>query len=187
VKTPAWLFAAAVVAFVGPCAASSPLPQELPAKGTVQAAFPPWDDAESMIVSAIRRAKRQVLVQAYSFTSRSIANALVAAHRRGIDVRVIADREQSAFEGSRLRDLVRAGIPVLVDAASQSAHSKVMLLDAGSAGAAVITGSYNWTYAAQYRNAENVLIVRGHPELAQAYLENWERHAANASFLGAPQ
>jgi phosphatidylserine/phosphatidylglycerophosphate/cardiolipin synthase-like enzyme len=185
--TSAWLLAAALFALGGPCAARSPAPQELPAKGTVQAAFPPWDDAESMIVSAIRRAKRQVLVQAYSFTSRSIASALVAAHRRGIDVRVIADREQSSLDGSRLGDLSRAGIPVFVDAAYQSAHSKVMVLDAGSGGSAVITGSYNWTYAAQYRNAENVLIVRGHPELAQAYLENWQRHAANASLLGAPQ
>jgi len=49
---------------------------------------------------------------------------------------------------------------------------------------AIVTGSYNWTYAAQYRNAENVLILRGHPELARAYLANWERHAASASQFG---
>jgi phosphatidylserine/phosphatidylglycerophosphate/cardiolipin synthase-like enzyme len=162
------------------CAARSPVPQELPSKGTVQAAFPPWDDAEAVVVSAIRAAKRQVLVQAYSFSSRSIASALIGAHRRGVDVRVIADREQSSFAGSRLGDLVRAGIPVLVDALYQSAHSKVMVVDAGGAAPAVITGSYNWSYAAQHRNAENVLVLRGHPELAQAYFDNWQRHAANA-------
>ena len=55
-----------------------------------------------------------------------------------------------------------------------------MLIDSGTAGATVITGSFNWTYAAQRRNAENVLILKGQLELAQRYKANWERHQAQA-------
>ena len=134
-----------------------------------------------MILEAIRHARTQILVQAYSFTSRNLANALIAARRRGVDVRLTADREQTfSGENSRIPDLAAAGIPVALEVAYQSAHSKTMVIDAGSADSAVITGSYNWTWAAQNRNAENVLILRRHPEVARAYAANWQRHAAEA-------
>lgn len=156
-------------------------PPAMPARGTVQVAFAPWDNAEAMIVDGVRRAKQQILVQAFSFTSRTLANALVAARRRGVDVQVMADREQTFnSESSRIPDLVQAGIPVMLEVRYQSAHNKVMVVDAGTADGAVITGSYNWTYAAQYKNAENVLILRHNPEIVNAYAANWKRHLADA-------
>ena len=156
-------------------------PPAVPARGTVQVAFTPWDNAEGMIVDGIRRAKTQILVQAFSFTSRTLANALIAAKRRGVDVRVMADREQTfSGESSRIPDLVQAGIPVALEVRYQSAHNKVMVIDAGTADAAVITGSYNWTYAAQFKNAENVLILRHNPDIANAYAANWRRHYADS-------
>jgi len=159
------------------CAAEA----QLPAQGMVQVAFTPWDNAESMIVDGIRRAKHQILVQAFSFTSRVLANALIAAKKRGVDVQVMADREQTfSGESSRIPDLIRAGIPVALEVRYQSAHNKVMVMDAGTADAAVITGSYNWTYAAQHKNAENVLLLRDSPDIAHAYAANWRRHYAEA-------
>jgi phosphatidylserine/phosphatidylglycerophosphate/cardiolipin synthase-like enzyme len=167
------------------CAAEAQIPAQapeaLPARGTVQVAFTPWDNAEGMIVDGIRRARNQILVQAFSFTSRTLANALIAAKRRGVDVRVMADREQTfSGEASRIPYLIRAGIPVTLEVRYQSAHNKVMVIDAGTADAAVITGSYNWTYAAQSKNAENVLILRHNPDIANAYAANWRRHFAEA-------
>jgi phosphatidylserine/phosphatidylglycerophosphate/cardiolipin synthase-like enzyme len=162
-------------------AAQTPAPLPLPARGTVQVAFTPWDNAEAMIVDGIRRARLQILVQAFSFTSRSLANALIAAKKRGVDVQVMADREQTfSGEASRIPDLARAGIPVMLEVRYQSAHSKVMVIDAGSEDAAVITGSYNWTYAAQYKNAENVLILRHNPDIVNAYAANWRRQRAES-------
>jgi phosphatidylserine/phosphatidylglycerophosphate/cardiolipin synthase-like enzyme len=179
----AWSIAA-VVAGLAANASFGETPPVLAAKGTVQAAFTPWDDAEAVIVGAIRDAKQDIRVQAFSFTSRSLASALIAASRRGVDVRVIADSEQAGrSEGSRLKQLAAAGVKVLIDSDYQSAHNKVMLMDAGGSASAVVTGSYNWTYAARSRNAENVLVLRGNPELARAYLANWERHAVRAQPL----
>jgi phosphatidylserine/phosphatidylglycerophosphate/cardiolipin synthase-like enzyme len=164
-----------------PVLSVSQTPPALPARGTVQVAFTPWDNAEAMIADGIRRAKHQILVQAFSFTSRTLANALMAAKRRGVDVQVMADREQTfSGEFSRIPDLVQAGIPVVLDVRYQSAHNKVMVIDAGTADAAVVTGSYNWTYAAQNKNAENVLILRDNPDVANAYAANWRRHFADA-------
>ena len=156
-------------------------PMVMPARGTVQLAFTPWDNAEAMIVDGIRGAKQQILVQAFSFTSRALANALIAARKRGVDVQVLADREQTfGGEFSRIPDLANAGIAVTLDVRYQSAHNKVMIIDAGTTDAAVITGSYNWSYAAQYKNAENVLILRGNPDIVNAYAANWRRHHAES-------
>ena len=175
-----------VCALALPAKAQMPLPipaakPAVAARGSVQVAFTPWDNAEGMVVDALREAKTQVLVQAFSFTSRVLANALIAAKRRGVDVMVLADREQTfSGESSRIPDLAQAGIAVMLEARYQSAHNKVMVIDAGTQAAAVITGSYNWTYAAQFKNAENVLILRYNPDIASAYAENWRRHYAES-------
>jgi phosphatidylserine/phosphatidylglycerophosphate/cardiolipin synthase-like enzyme len=146
-----------------------------------QALFSPWDDIEAAVVASLRAARRQVLVQAYSFTSRPIARALIEAKARGVDVRVTADAgETERIENGRIPELAAAGIAVFIEERYQSAHNKVMVIDAGTPGGTVITGSFNWTFAAQRRNAENVLILRDQPALAERYRMNWERHRADA-------
>ena len=177
------LAAAALIA-AAPAAAqrAAPPAAPLPAAGSVQVAFTPWEDAEGMVVEAIGQAQRQILVHAFSFTSRRIAAALIAARRRGVAVLVTADQEQAGVgDGTRIRELAAAGIPVWLEGSYAAAHSKVMIIDAGTRDAAVITGSFNWTAAAQRRNAENVLILRRSPALAEAYAANWRRHQAQAT------
>lgn len=164
-----------VLAFNARAKASEPL--TLTAQGQVQVAFTPGDDAGALIVDDINKAKRQILVQIYSFTHKAIAEALIAARKRGIDVQVIADPEQAEkIETSVVEEIVRGGVPVYLDNQHAAAHNKVMIIDAGTPGASVITGSFNFTHAAQYRNAENLLVLRNNPLLADAYAANWRRH-----------
>lgn len=146
----------------------------------VEIAFTPGDDAAEMIIAAISAARRQVLVQAFSFTHDGIARALIDAHGRGVEVRLIADREQTEnLERGLVPRLARAGVPVWLDGEHQSAHNKVMIVD----GATVITGSFNFTNAAQYRNAENVVFLSGNAALAEAYTKNWQRHLGHSKPL----
>ena len=156
-------------------------PTTLPAAGTVQYGFAPQDRVDRMIIDAISGARRQVLVQAFSFTHRDIARALIDAQRRGVEVALIADREQTeTLRNSAVPDLARAGVAVSLDAEHAAAHNKIVVIDAGAADCAVITGSFNFTYAAQYENAENAVILRGNPPLCDAYRDNWQRHRAHA-------
>ena len=156
-------------------------PPEYPATGTVQVAFPPFDDAEKLVVAAIAGAREQIYVQAFSFTSWAVARALIDAKRRGVDVRMTADREQTfGGESTRIPELAAAGIPIWLEVRYTAAHSKVMIIDPDSAEPVLITGSYNWTWSAQHRNAENLLIVRRNPDLARAYLRNWKRRQGDA-------
>jgi phosphatidylserine/phosphatidylglycerophosphate/cardiolipin synthase-like enzyme len=154
----------------------------LAAQGTLQAAFAPWDNVEGMITDALAGARKQVLVQAYLLTNKKIANTLIAVHRRGIDVRVLADAEQlTQSESSMLPDLAAAGIPVWLETKYQNAHNKIIIIDAAMPEATVITGSFNFTWSAQHRNAENILVARNNPSLASRYLLNWERHRQDAT------
>ncbi|MBI1892191.1 MAG: phospholipase D family protein [Burkholderiales bacterium] len=151
--------------------------ESMPAQGSLQAAFAPWDNIENLIADVIDGANRQVLVQAYLLTSKRIAETLIVAHRRGVEVKVLVDAEQLVkAESSRAPDLHAAGIAVWLETAYQNAHNKIIVVDAAAPDATVITGSYNFTWTAQHKNAENILIARKNPALAARYAENWERH-----------
>jgi phosphatidylserine/phosphatidylglycerophosphate/cardiolipin synthase-like enzyme len=140
----------------------------LPATGTVEVLFTPWDDAEGAIVRALGDARKSIHMQAYLLTSRSIAKALQSAQSRGVAVEILADRE-------------------MLETRYAAAHNKVILIDAAQADAVVITGSYNFTWSAQARNAENLLILRGNPALVRRYLDNWQRHRGEAEKMSGAQ
>ena len=116
-------------------------------------------------------------MQAFSFTHRKIADALIAAGRRGVDVKVISDKDQiHRIQTSLISKMAADGVPVFTDSAHDSAHNKVIVIDAGSPGATLITGSFNFTHAAQYKNAENVLVIKGNTALTDLYRKNWQHH-----------
>lgn len=150
----------------------------------IQVFFTPGDDAAGSIIKAINSARQQVLVQAFSFTHPGIAQALIAAHQRGVEVKLIADLDQTRkIRQNRIAEMAAAGVPVWLDGEHNGAHNKVMIIDADSANVAeigVITGSYNFTNAAQYKNAENVLLLRANRSLAKAYQRNWQKHLPHA-------
>ncbi|WP_420476624.1 phospholipase D family protein [Noviherbaspirillum sp. ST9] len=154
----------------------------LPAQGSLQPLFAPWDDVESAVIDVVVSARKQVLVQAYLLTSKKIATTLIAAHRRGVEVRVLVDGGQlEKVPSSMAADLSAAGVPVWIETRYQNAHNKLIIVDAGSPAATVITGSFNFTWTAQHKNAENILIARNNPALATRYAENWERHRLEAT------
>lgn len=162
------------------------LPQADVARGTLQAAFAPWDDIEGLVINLIDQTQAQVLMQAYLITNKKIASALIAAHRRGVDVRLLADATQSHDSATKVPMLAAAGIPVWLETRYQNAHNKVLVIDAATAAATVVTGSFNFTWAAQHKNAENILIARNNPPLAARYALNWERQRQQATAYPTP-
>ena len=138
-------------------------------------------DTEQALLEAIDGAREQILVQAYLFTSKPLARGLIAAHRRGVRVEVLLDAESNRPNSlSVMPELLNAGIPVAVETRYNIAHNKLMIIDPASRHGAVATGSYNFTRSARVANAENMLILRDNPALAQAYARNWQRHRAEA-------
>ena len=137
----------------------------------VEVYFSPNNGATDAIVLEIDRARSEILIQAYSFTSAPIAKALTKAHRRGVKVQAILDKSQKTQKYSSASFLANSGIPTYIDDRHAIAHNKIILIDR----TVVITGSFNFTKAAEEKNAENLLIIRSQA-LAKPYLENWQRH-----------
>lgn len=84
---------------------------------------------------------------------------------------------------SRLAELAAGGVGVWIEQKYENAHNKVIIIDAATADATVITGSFNFTWTAQHRNAENILVARKNPLLAARYEMNWLRHQQQATLF----
>jgi len=149
-----------------------------PYTDSIEVYFSPGGGATTALVEALDAASSSVLVQAYSFTSAPIAGALKRANDRGLDVKVILDKSQRLDKYSSATFLQHANIPLWVDARHAIAHNKVMVID----GSIVVTGSFNFTKAAEERNAENLLIMHS-PQLAKQYTENGEIHAGHSEMF----
>ena len=155
--------------------------ETIAATGSVEALFTPWDDAEGAIIRALAEAQQSIHVQAYLLTSRSISQALISARQRGVAVSILTDQKMlDTGQNSQIPLLAAANIPVRLETRYAVAHNKIILIDARTPHGILITGSYNFTWSAQARNAENLLILRDNPALLQRYLNNWQRHYAEA-------
>ena len=154
------------------------LPAGIAPPGTTQdnisVHFSPNGGCTDAIVAEIGAAKQTILVQAYSFTSRDIANALIDAHHRGVKVTLVRDKEQDQY--SKASQCAAAGISVYIDTKHQIAHNKIMLID----GRTIITGSFNFTSSAEHSNAENLLVMHDKPQLFAAYERNFQQHLAHS-------
>jgi len=142
----------------------------------IQVFFSPKGGCTEAVIANLDKATNTVLVQAYSFTSAPIAKALVDAKKRGIKVQVVLDKSNKTANYSSADFLLHEGVPTFIDAKHAIAHNKIMVID----GHTILTGSFNFTYAAQHRNAENAILMRGNPPLCDAYLNNWRRHHAHS-------
>jgi phosphatidylserine/phosphatidylglycerophosphate/cardiolipin synthase-like enzyme len=157
-------------------------PATPPAAARVEVAFAPGDDISALIVERIARAHSSVRMQAFLFTDRRVAAALLAARKRGVEVEVIGDAAQHAAGGlPHLKALERAGARVWLDAEHAAAHDKVIIVDAGLDRAVVITGSYNFTHAAQAKNGENVVVISGSRAVTDRFVDNFEKHRRESS------
>lgn len=152
---------------------------------SVQACFTPALRCADRILRAIAQAKREVLVAVYAFTNDEIAQALVQAYRRGVNVQVVLDREfdqenansKGAFlekQGIKLRRV--SGIKSqTMDRGGGLMHQKFAVVDRS----VVLTGSYNWTASAEKFNHENLLLFQDASPLAEDYrvefLRLWDK------------
>jgi phosphatidylserine/phosphatidylglycerophosphate/cardiolipin synthase-like enzyme len=138
--------------------------------------FSPHGGCTAAIVRELGAAHTQVLLQAYSFTSAPIAKALTEAKKRGVKVLAVLDKSNQTDKYSAATFLEHAGIPTVIDDQHAIAHSKVLVIDSSM----VMTGSFNFTTAAEEQNAENLLLITDAPALAKAYEANILAHATHS-------
>jgi len=141
--------------------------------------FSPYGNCTRAIVDQIDNAKSEILIQAYSFTSVPIAKALVNAHKRGVHVEIILDKSNKSKKYSAGDFTAHMGVTTYIDSQHAIAHNKIIIIDKET----VITGSFNFTKAAEGKNAENLLIIKNN-KLAEIYIDNWNKHKDHSEKYG---
>jgi phosphatidylserine/phosphatidylglycerophosphate/cardiolipin synthase-like enzyme len=145
--------------------------------------FAPGPEPQAAILREIGAARSEILVQAYSFTSKSISAALIDRKRWGVDVRILLDRSNANPGTSQGDECASAGISVAIDHAKPVepiSHAKIIIID----GRVGIYGSYNFSDQAS-KNSE-ILMVERDPVVVQALVDNWHIHERHSRQLAAP-
>ena len=138
----------------------------------IQTAFA--DDCDDLLIDGIKKARKEILVAAYSFTRNLIADALIARKKAGVSIRVKIDAHQatSKYTAPIVEKLTKAGIPVeqIKMPSYRAQHNKFMIVDSKI----VMTGSFNFSSAAAEDNWENIVRIES-PEIAARYAKEWSR------------
>jgi phosphatidylserine/phosphatidylglycerophosphate/cardiolipin synthase-like enzyme len=142
---------------------------------TIAVYHSPKGGCTEAIVHELKLARREILVQAYSFTSDALTHELVEAKKRGVHVEILLDRSNEAERYSELRVFLEAGLAPLIDAQHAIAHNKIMIIDRRT----LVTGSFNFTHQAEKENAENLLIIKGQAELLKSYCHHFAEHKSH--------
>jgi sugar-specific transcriptional regulator TrmB len=136
----------------------------------VTVSFSRPEETASILEYWIGKANSTIRLMVMLITHDELADALKAAHNRGVEVKIIIDSDWETSSGSDFSELLSAGIDIRGDERSGLMHHKVMIID----GYIIITGSYNWSASAEDTNDENVLILRS-PTISQLYLSEFNR------------
>ncbi len=147
----------------------------VPATGTIEIAFAPYPQrsAERLVKKIIDAAQTSVVIAAYQMTSKPIADSLCSAAARGVAVTAVLDQKSNPHGlGNSKRDyLLNCGVYVRTDARYPIMHDKFIVVDS----AHVETGSFNYSFAAAERNAENAIVMWNNPRMAEQYQNEFER------------
>lgn len=132
-------------------------------------AFSPKQGATQLVIKTIDEAKSSIRVAAYSFTSKPIADALIAAQENGIDVKIVLDKKQNT-KSSLYSYMIENHIPTVLNRRYAIMHDKFIIVD----NKILELGSFNYTKAAEDKNAENVLVVHD-PNVIADYSKQWAK------------
>lgn len=138
----------------------------------VRVCFSPEGSAQRMVLSVIDEAQNSIRLMGYSFTSPPVVRALIAAQRRGVDVKVVlydkANQNRASMAAMNL--LMNSGVAVRTVDAYKAMHDKMMIVD----GMTTETGSFNFSRAADRSNSENVVVLKDMPAVDKTYLAHWQ-------------
>lgn len=134
-----------------------------------RACFSPGDACLRTILSELERTRKTADICVFTITDDRISQAILVAHQRGVQVRVITDNDKQYDGGSDVDRLRRAGIALKVDETEHHMHHKFAVLD----GATLLNGSYNWTRSACAFNEEN-LVVTTDAKLVHTFSRHFE-------------
>ncbi|MEI7961449.1 MAG: phospholipase D-like domain-containing protein, partial [archaeon] len=135
---------------------------------SVEVYFCPSDACADQLIKKINLANKSLFIAIYSFTNDAIADAVIKAKQRGVDVKVIFDYDQSKIKESDDELLSQNGVLVAMKNGAGYMHNKYSVID----GNIVATGSFNYSENANTRNEENLVFIDS-SDLAKKFTTNF--------------
>ncbi|KAF9105836.1 hypothetical protein BGX27_009425 [Mortierella sp. AM989] len=141
--------------------------------------FFPSEESFQHLINTLNRASKTLDICVFTITDDQVSNAVIRAHERGVQVRIITDDDKADDQGSDARRMAKQNdIPVRVDGSPSHMHHKFMIID----NSLVVNGSYNWTKGARYQNREDLMItnsakaVRGFKQEFEKLWDEFEQY-----------
>lgn len=136
--------------------------------------FTPSNNCEEAITQRLRSAKK-IDIAVYAINNKNLVEEIKKAYDRGAKVRIISDILQASRRKSKVKELKEYGIPVALNKHKTTEHNKFAVFDKKT----VVTGSYNWTNAASWRNSENcVFLEDGAQKYQKRFNTLWKTYNA---------
>lgn len=142
----------------------------------IESRFSPGGGCEREVAQQIDRARTTLDIAIYCLNEPTITRAILAAHKRGVRVRVVADTTEAAIKSATIGELERAKVPVHRQRGTGNGvmHLKVWIIDRKVG----LAGSFNGTVPATCRNDEVLMTIRDHDtieKLAGKFEQLWRR------------
>jgi phosphatidylserine/phosphatidylglycerophosphate/cardiolipin synthase-like enzyme len=144
---------------------------------------------DAPLISAVNAVQNTLDIAAFEWNNPNLTAAVIAAHDRGVQVRMVVDNEHTIAdmedlldegEEAPFKDIIDAGIPYRDDARSGLMHNKFMIMDSTT----VWTGSMNYTINGAYRNNNNMLSLRSQ-RAVQAYQAEFDEMFVKGEFASS--
>ena len=131
----------------------------------IDVGFSPSQGSLDLVLKTINSAKQNICMATYSFTSRPVVDALMAAKKRGVSIKIVSDEKANDKKYTATHYLVNHDINVRLNSNYAIMHNKFIVVDNQT----VETGSFNYSEAAVKKNAENVIELWNNRKVAVIY------------------
>ena len=117
--------------------------------------FSPGETCRDKIRTMLNQAHSQVDICVFTIADDILTDAIVNAHKRNVQIRIITDDDKSEDNGSDIKYLQKQGVTILTDNSPYHMHHKFAIFD----NSCLLNGSFNWTRSASQQNQENLSVT----------------------------
>lgn len=143
--------------------------RQLETSSISEAHFSPGENCRRQLLDLLTSAHQSIDISVFTISDDRLADAILTAHKRGVNVRLLTDNDKARDQGSDIFYLIDQGLSVRMDSSENHMHHKFAIIDKK----VLVNGSFNWTRSATEYNQENILVTDD-SSLVSAYLAEFE-------------
>lgn len=132
-----------------------------------------FNSIRKQIRKEISKSEKEILIAVYWFTNQELFDILIEKLKEGIKIELIIHNDfiNNRESGLPFQQFIDNGGKFYFSDGNNPMHNKFCLIDRR----VLINGSYNWTYFAEEKNRENILLIENETEVANSFYDEFRR------------